>query len=691
MFNLKKYGFSKENIVSYGNMFLLGNGHLGYRGTLEEFTSNELVGLNVVGLYDRYQDKWRESINMPNPFYLKIENNDILHDKIYYHEINLDIKNAIFKRKTEFSDLTISSERFISQTIENCLCFKYQIKPKKDLELNITLGTDLNIYEINGPHFKKKDITFDNNSILFVGLTNENKIVYQKSKYIFPKNSILLDFNNGLYSLKLKVTKDKTYTFYCYTRINENSDFELDNFNITIYNNIKKEHKKAFINKWRDSDVIIKGNKEAQFAIRYSIYHLLILGNENYQTSIPARGVSGQTYKGAIFWDSEIFLLPFYTLNNPKVARQLLMYRINTLKGALEKAKEEGYEGAFYAWESQEFGQEGCSKYNVSDPITNEPVRTYFGEKQIHISADIAYGLLKYVEISGDTSILFEGGFNMILEIIKFYKSYSTYRNGMYHLDDVIGPDEYHERVNDNAFTNYIVKYICKKCMEISREFKFDIKQDIILEINNFYENLYLPLPDENKLIEQFENYYSLEDVYVDEVRKRIRHPQEYWGTKNGVAFKTRVIKQADVVTLLALFSDLFNIDLLKANFDFYYPYTEHGSSLSASMYSIIASYIGKTELSNVKVIDGNDDLKVSIRGSIDKRNGYNNTSHFVDNVTIDGLKIKDYVLDENYSYLETYMTNNLVIKNTFNKIRGATINYHNSADYGSNYLIETV
>ena len=149
---------------------------------------------------------------------------------------------------------------------------------------------------------------------------------------------------------------------------------------------------------------IIKGNKKAQFAIRYSIYHLLILGNKNYTHSIPARGVSGQTYKGAIFWDTEIFMLPFFTLTDPNIAKQLLQYRINTLKGALRKAKQYGYKGAFYAWESQEKGQDGCSKYNVTDVFTNKPVRTYFNEKQIHISADIAYGLIMYSSIANDDS-----------------------------------------------------------------------------------------------------------------------------------------------------------------------------------------------------------------------------------------------------------------------------------------------
>ena len=599
MYKLSKKGFNKDNIVSYGNMFLIGNGHLGYRGTLEEFSKDEMVGLNVVGFYDKYQNKWRESLNIPNPFFAVLYNDNksfsILNNKENEHTISLDIKHAIFKRTTKFEELEIKSERFISQSEDNLICFKYQIKCKKDIDLKMDMGCDLNIYEINGPHFPLKEINESNNVITFKGKTNERKYIYETNQYIFPSNVKINHFNNGIYNLNIKGQKGKTYTFYCFSNIDEHKIQKHKKYNIKDYKKLLTKHKEIFDKKWDNSDVVITGNKKAQFAIRYSIYHLLILGNKKYQTSIPARGVSGQTYKGAIFWDTEIFLLPFFTLTDINVAKQLLKYRIKTLKGALRKAKLCGYSGAFYAWESQEKGQEGCSKYNVSDPITNKPVRTYFGEKQIHISADIAYGLINYTNISGDESLLLEGGLEMMVEICNFYISYTTFENGKYHLNDVIGPDEYHERVDDNAFTNYMVYHVIQMCVLYMN--KYHKYEELVSKFIYFANNLYLPKVNKNNLIEQFKDYFKKEDVYVDEVRKRIRHPQEYWGTKNGVAYNTRVIKQADVITLLVLLSNYFNDDVLKANFDFYYPYTEHGSSLSASMYSIAASFINKADI----------------------------------------------------------------------------------------------
>ena len=595
MFNLRKDGFNSNDIISFGNMFLIGNGHLGYRGTLEEYSKKEMVGLNVVGVYDKYLDKWRESINMPNPFFLKMDEYNVFNEDYINHYIDLDIKHALFTRNTEFNNLIIKSERFVSQTLDNVIIFKYEITAKEDINTSLTLGMDLDIYEINGPHFKDYSITRIDNTLSFKGLTNENKDLYEEVIYLFPKELKEENYSKGLFTCSLTLSKNQKIEIYALSKISEYKKEKIDNFSIDLYLKYKEDHFNNFENKWKQSDVIIKGNEEAQFAIRYSIYHLLILGNEKYETSIPARGVSGETYKGAIFWDTEIFLLPFFTLTNPNVAKKLLKYRINTLEGALNKAKEYGYEGAFYAWESQEYGQDACSKYNVTDPLTNEPIRTYFNEKQIHISFDISYAVFQYINATLDESILDEKCFNMLIEIANFAISYSKKIDDKYHVLDVIGPDEYHERVDDNAFTNYLINYVIKNTIKYLR--KYNYKKELIDKYQDYLDNLYLPKINENNLIEQFNGYFNLEDTTIEIVRSRLRHPLDYWGTENGVAYPTRIIKQADVITLLVLLNEEFNYEIKKANFNFYYPYTEHGSSLSSSMYSIVASELNYNDI----------------------------------------------------------------------------------------------
>ena len=178
--------------------------------------------------------------------------------------------------------------------------------------------------------------------------------------------------------------------------------------------------------------------------------------------SIPARALSGQVYKGAIFWDTEMFMFPFFLYTYPEKAVELMRYRIKTLNGARRKAKTEGpgFRGAYYAWESQETGDDACTYFNIGDPITKRDLRTHFRDKQVHISGDVAIAMWEYFKVTGDDSLLLEGGAEVILECARFYYSYAYFKaeKNRYEILDVIGPDEYHERVNNNAFTSMVAK-----------------------------------------------------------------------------------------------------------------------------------------------------------------------------------------------------------------------------------------
>lgn len=598
-FVLTRNDYDKDNIALYGNMFNLGNGHLGYRGTLEEYKKEELVALNVVGFYDQYKDKWRESINLPNPFYFKVDGFNVLEKKPISHHLKLNFDKEEVVRNTTYDELLITSKKVVHQTIDNLLLMEYEIKANKDINLKIEFGLDDDIYEINGPHFKEKKFTYKKSQIIFDGKTNENKKI--RTIYKCYLDNKLIDFEKNIKVLQTSLKENQTLNFKVIYKILENNyrngQYIIDTLNADNFEYFYEKSIEEFKRKFDFSKIEIVGNDELYYHINYSIYHLLILGNANYLHSIPARGVSGQTYKGAIFWDTEIFLFPFFILENPEIARNLILYRINSLAGAKRKAKEFGYKGAFYAWESQEKGKEACSLYNVSDPITNEPIRTYFSEKQIHINFDVVKTIDDYVTKTGDFKILEGGGFDVISEVIKFLISRVTYNpeDDKYHINDVIGPDEYHERVDDNAFTNYMANLTLDIYFKYVGSYERYQTRDY-LNARRIKNKLYLPEPNSRGIIEQFKGYFDLEDVSVEEVKERVKSSKEYLGGQNGVASKTRVIKQADVICLLALLPNLFSSDIVKANYDYYDKYTEHGSSLSASMYSLVASRIGYTD-----------------------------------------------------------------------------------------------
>ena len=352
----------------------------------------------------------------------------------------------------------------------------------------------------------------------------------------------------------------------------------------------------------------IEGDKESMEALNYSLYQLQSIAPRHAKSlSIGARGLSGQTYKGAVFWDTEMFMLEYFLYTQPETARTLLKYRIDTLAGAKEKARTYGYQGAFYAWESQEGGYDACTDYNVTDVFTGRPMRTYFKDKQIHISAAVVYGIMRYTDVTGDDSLLKEGGIETILECANFYDSLLLQKvhTKVYELHDVIGPDEYHERVNNNGYTNRMAKFTFEMAAKILQEAEEKTLKRIseaypVEELFKRYQEdaqkLYLPQPGKDGIVEQFDGYRKLEDVSVETVRSRLLHEKEYWGGAYGVAAHTQVIKQADVVTWMVMFSEEFSQEILQKNLDYYEPRTEHGSSLSACMYALLFCKCGRPE-----------------------------------------------------------------------------------------------
>ncbi len=316
-------------------------------------------------------------------------------------------------------------------------------------------------------------------------------------------------------------------------------------------------------------------------------------------------------YKGAIFWDTEIFMLPFFIYTFPALARNLLLYRYHTLDGARRKAREYGYRGAYYAWESQEAGDDACTLYDVTDVFTNRPMRTYFRDKQVHISGDVVYAFWHYYVATGDISIWLDGGAEVIFECARFFLSYAYFNpdKQRYEILDVTGPDEYHERVHNNAFTNRLVMHTLEICLQVvnilhthAPDFlaqlieKLDFQSDLAL-IREMAPELYQPdVTTPGGLIPQFDGYFQLEDPALKDLLARKLHPHEYLGGGNGLATTTQILKQADVVLMLFLFGERYPLVTKAANWEYYEPRTEHGSSLSACSYSLIAAQIGKVD-----------------------------------------------------------------------------------------------
>lgn len=613
---IEKNGFETSDIEKHGSKYLLGNGFMGYRGTMEEYSAEQLVAVNLAGFFDLAEgSNWRESVNAPNPLYTVVSVDgtdlDLSCLESVSHTQKLDIKNAIHTRETLFSvngiNITVKAERFVSMVRENILALKYSVTADKDINIVIKTGIDKNIWDISGRHLNFVSEAQNGSSLELncetVQLKNKLKVYEAVIGLDDVNNENLLHISN----INLKANKEFTFTKFGGIYHSDSLENATADFSDAVglkYEELKNEHISAWEKIWENSDVVIEGDTDAQLALRYSIYHLCSIAPHNTdKCGIPARGLSGQVYKGAAFWDTEMFMLPFFQFTDAKVARNLLKYRVNTLDGAKRKAKEFGFEGAFFAWESQETGDDACTLFNVTDIFTNRPLRTYFKDKQIHVSADVVFAMWDYCRTTGDYTLLRDGGLKLMYECLWFFYTYSVFKphKNRYEILDVVGPDEYHERVNNNAFTNVMVKHaadiflqaidkVKNEYPETFKEFKANLNWAY-----DFAEKLYVPQPDENGIIEQFDGYFKLEDVTPEILKTRELKANEYWGG-HGLASTTMTLKQADVVMMLNVFRNEYSKEIKKINWDFYEPYTEHGSSLSACAYAIVAAEIGNTD-----------------------------------------------------------------------------------------------
>lgn len=627
---IREEGYEEEKVPELGNRYLIGNGYVGIRGTLEEYEADKLPAINLAGIYDQAEG-WREPVNLPNGCYtyLRIdgelyrlpENTPVLHG------ISLDYRYGVFRRHTTWhtdrGNVTLHTERFASMSNTHLIGMRFQIAADFHADIELVTGIDSIVWDLNGPHLENVVLEENQNRILVSAETQEKKIpltVAEAVKVSFPAEVKQVIKEQKILHRIFFITKpEETYTIDKWISIYTGKDTRepkeaalslVDRKKEKGYDSVLCAHKKSWDALWKHSEVVIEGDSYAEEAVNYSLYHLHSIAPRHTDSlSIPARGLSGQTYKGAVFWDTEMFMLDFFLMTDPSTARTLMKYRVDTLQGALDKARSYGYDGAFYAWESQENGYDACTDYNVTDVFTGRPMRTYFRDKQVHISAAVVYGILRYVEWTGDRSLLDEDGIRVIIECARFYYSLLLHRltRDYYEIHDVIGPDEYHERVNNNGYTNRMAKYTLEKAVEvISSAMEQGMLPDgydgekLICQFQDGAEKLFIPQPEkrgkDQNIIPQFDGYFNLEDVSLEEVRGRLLHEKEYWGGAYGVATHTQIIKQADVVTWLNLFSDEYDTEVLKANWEYYEPRTEHGSSLSAGMYAMLACKTGEPD-----------------------------------------------------------------------------------------------
>jgi len=632
--------FLEEQLIATGSNFLTGNGYLGYRGTFPEWCKDKYVGCFVTDTYDNADGTWTELCNAPNGLYVKlVVDGETIEttgssissdDNAYYRK--LDLRYGIFRAESSWTakngkELHIGIERFASYADLHLIPMRFKIRAGQHCRIDLYTGIDGAVWDLNGKHLYDYKIEAEEGETSITSETGQSRITLA----VLEGHKII-----GLEPLKKELTREEEAVFWKLTfELEQEEELILEKV-MTVYSSndtadpytagkkslqqalekgydqLKNEHKPYWDRIWEKADIKVHGDPVSQVLLRFNLYHNII-ATPAHSDSLPigARGLSCQAYQGAAFWDQEIYNLPMFIYTIPEIARNILVYRYKTLDGARHKAASLGYEGAFYAWVSGKTGNELCPSFFFTDVLSGRKIRNHFNDWQIHVSPDLVYTIWQYYQATDDWRFIEEYGAEIIFEVARFLYSHAYFNKskGRYEFIRLLGPDEYHENVDNNAFTNYQAFYSLEKALGISDRLKTDnpgLWNDLSSKINitdselkgwrDMLEKLYLPQPmPESGIVEQFDGYFALEDVTPQILEQRLIKKNEYWGWPNGVAVHTQVLKQADVLQLLVL-QDLFPPDVIRANYDYYEPRTQHGSSLSPAVHAIMAGKAGYLE-----------------------------------------------------------------------------------------------
>ena len=374
------------------------------------------------------------------------------------------------------------------------------------------------------------------------------------------------------------------------------------------WRDVLAEHEVAWASRWQCSAVEVDGDAAAQQALRFAVYHLNSAANPaDERVSIGARALTGDDYHGHVFWDTEIYLLPFYILTWPEAARALLMYRFRTLDAARAKAAGMGWRGALYAWESADTGAETTPEQVIGPD--RQVIQILCGKEEQHISADVAYAVWQYWQAAGDEGFLLDAGAEILLETGRFWSSRAQLEaDGRRHIRGVIGPDEYHEHIDDNAFTNVMARWNIRRALDVAallRErwpecwarlsSRLGLDDAELKQWRNAADTMATGLDTKTGLFEQFAGFFALEDIDLTDYAGRSVPMDVVLGRERTQ--RSQVVKQADVVALLGLLPEEFVGETGAKNFDYYEPRCGHGSSLSRAMHGMVAARLGRSEM----------------------------------------------------------------------------------------------
>ena len=647
--------FNAGHIAKCESIFAQGNGYINLRNALEENYVGQRRGAFITGTFNKaLPDEVTELPNLPDVTELRLTVNgerfsmETGTTENYCRKLDLrtgETERTLVWTSPAGARLALRLRRFVSLAREHLAAFCAEITALDGpADLVLESGIDSRVTNTGSQHCTEGEKRLVDGSILqlacrtcqsnipvTVHCTHRFSASPAHSLPVMERRRFVQRFAFRLEAgATLRMDKLACYctgrdlTFAAFGRMNGVEDEQLvlaEGLSVLrqararCYEELLEESAARWTDYWSKNDVRVDSpDPMDQLGLRFALYHLnIMVKRDDPRVGIGAKGMTGEGYKGHSFWDTEMFLLPHYLLTDPPAARTLLEYRWRSLPGAFKKARENDWQGAMFPWESAWLTDgEVTPLFGAADVVTGQSIPILTGMLEHHITADVAWAVWLYYLATGDDDFMEKFGCDLLVNTACFWASRLEWKRdaGRFEICNVIGPDEYKEHVDNNAFTNYLAAENLRVASLVIGRMRRDwpaawaalsARHDLTALAADFdgkRQKMYLPAPrPEDGLVPQNDQYLQLEQVDLSRYKAQAGVSSIYEDYSPAQMNKLMVSKQADLVMLLRVMPDLFDPETRRKNFLFYESRTLHDSSLSHGQHCVLAAWMGLDEM----------------------------------------------------------------------------------------------
>lgn len=631
-------GVGTDRLAHEESVFGLSNGHVGWRGNLDEGDPRGVAGSYLNGVFEEhpmpyaedgygYPDLGQSVINVANGQIIRLiagdEPFDVRHGTLASHRRRLDLRAGTLHRDVDWITpsgrrVSVQSTRLVSLTHRSVAAIRYVVRAvEAAVDVTVlsellanepipTVHTDPRIQDLLSEPLDARGSSGLGTSASLVHRTRRSGLTVA----VAMDHQAVVS-NGGEATLETEVDGDRARTTIRASlaagesleiikvvghewsaslsdqTVRDRAEAAVSDALREGWSNLADGQRAHLDEYWRCADVRVDGEPRLQQAVRFALFQVYQAAARAELRSVPGKGLTGSGYEGHTFWDFEAFVLPVLTSTAPQAAEQALRWRHSTLGHARERARQLHLDGAAFAWRTID-GRESSGYWPASTAA-------------FHINADIAAAVLHYVRATGDERFEREAGLELLVETARLWFSLGHRDSrGRFHIDGVTGPDEYSALGNDNVFTNLMAQLNLRSAADAARRHpdvarRLGVRDDEVGSWESAAADMTVPFDEERGVTPQAAGYTDLERWDFEGTRADQYLLQEHFPYFD--LYRKQVVKQADLVLALFFAHESFTAEQKARDFAYYEALTVRDSSLSAAVQAVIAAEVGHLEL----------------------------------------------------------------------------------------------